>query len=489
MTTGDSLKKKTVTGLFWSFTDSFSNQALLFIIGIILARLLSPKEFGLIGMITVFIAVSESFINSGFSQALIRKKECTDTDLSTVFYFNLAVGILFFLILTLSAPVISRFFKEPQLINLIRILSIVLIIDALTMIQRTTLIKRIDFKLQAKVSVISTIFSGIVGITLAYTGFGVWSLVAKKLSQQAMNSILLWFWNYWRPILIFSKKSFSELFSFGSKLLVSGLIDTIYNNLYYLIIGKYFSAVELGYYTRADQFKDLPSKNINGIISKVSYPVLVQLNDDPEKLKTGYKRIIKSTMYITFILMALLAAVAEPLILTLIGEKWSPAVVYLQLLCFVGAMYPLHSLNLSMLNVKGRSDLFLRLEIVKKIMAVPIIISGVLWGMKIMIIGMWVNSLIAYYINSYYSGRLINYAMRQQITDIVPSLLFALFLGITVMITGWILPIGNLIKLIIQLLVGGILIFSIGELFRVESYLYIKEIVRNKLISAYNARR
>jgi teichuronic acid exporter len=489
MVTDDNLKKKTIAGLFWGFTDSIANQGLLFIIGIILARLLSPKEFGLVGMITVFIAVSESLINSGFSQALIRKKECTNTDLSTVFYFNLVVGILIFGILILSAPVISRFFEEPQLVNLIRILSIVLIIDALTMIQRTTLIKRIDFKLQAKVSVISTIFSGVVGITMAYTGFGVWSLVAKKLSQQAMNSMLLWFWNHWRPLLIFSRKSFLELFSFGSKLLVSGLIDTLYNNLYYIIIGKYFSAVELGYYTRADQFKDLPSKNINGIISKVSYPVLVQLHDDPEKLKAAYKRIIKSTMFVTFILMAVLAAVAEPIIITLIGEKWQPAIIYLQLLCFVGAMYPLHALNLNMLNVQGRSDLFLRLEIVKKIMAVPIIISGVIWGMKILIIGMWLNSLIAYYLNSYYSGRLINYAIREQLADIVPSILFSLFIGIIVLITGWILPAGYLTKLITQLLVSVILIFSISELFRVESYLYIKEIVKTKLISAYNARK
>lgn len=482
----EGLKQKTVSGFIWSFADNFANQGLLFIIGIILARLLTPKEFGLIGMITIFIAVSESFINSGFSQALIRKKECTETDLSTVFYFNLAVGVFCSASLALAAPLISSFFDEPQLTNLIRVLGLVLIIDALTLVQRTTLTRRIDFKLQTKISVISIIFSGALGITMAYTGFGVWSLVAKTLSQKGMNSFLLWIWNRWKPLFIFSKRSFNELFSFGSKLLLSGLIDTIYRNIYLLIIGKYFSAQELGYYTRADQFKNLPSKNINGIISRVSYPVLSQIQNNPEKLKKGYKKIIKSTMFISFVLMSGMAAMAEPMVITFIGEKWRPSILYLQLLCFVGALFPLQALNLNMLKVKGRSDMFLNLELIKKVLAVPTIIIGIIWGIKIMILGMWLNSIIAYYLNSFYSGRLISYPIKEQVIDILPGLLLALSMGITVYLSGRFLPADYFVKLIVQVILGILMVLGMGEVLKFEPYLEIKGIVLTKIFKRNN---
>lgn len=484
--TQTTLKQKTITGFFWSFIDSFANQILIFIIGIILARLLTPIEFGLIGMITIFISVSESFINSGFSQALIRKKTCTESDLSTVFFFNIIAGILLFSILFFGAPAISRFFNEPQLKVLVRVLGAVLIIDALTIIQRTILTRRIDFKLQTKISVISIIFSGIVGIAMAFTGFGVWSLVAKTLSQRGMNSLLLWLLNKWRPLLIFSKESFRELFSFGSKLLASGLLDTVYRNIYYLVIGKYFSAQELGYYTRADQFKNLPSTNLNGIISRVSYPVLSQLQDDPAKLKAGYKKLIKNTMFIAFVMMAGMAAVAEPMVITLIGEKWRLSIIYLQLLCFVGAMYPLHALNLNMLNVKGRSDLFLNLEIIKKILALPTIIIGVVWGIKIMIFGMWINSLIGYYLNSYFSGRLINYPMKEQVIDILPGFLLALFMGISVFLSGKYLPADYFVKLIVQLILGILMVLWLGKVLKFQPYLEIKGIVLTKIFKKNN---
>lgn len=439
-------------------------------------------------MITIFIAVSTSFINSGFATALIRKKDCTNEDFSTVFYFNMVAGIVFFVILFISAPAISRFFNEPELNPLIRVLGFVLIIDAFTIIQRTILTKRIDFKLQAKISVIASVFSGAIGLTMAYTGFGVWSLVAKQISQQAINSLLLWTWNKWKPLLVFSKHSFKNLFSFGYKLLISGLLDTIYRNMYYLIIGKFFSAQELGYYTRANQFQELPSTNINSIISRVTFPVLSELQDDKEKLKNGYKKIIKSTMLITFVLMLGLAAIAEPMILTLIGEKWFNSVIYLQLLCFVGMMYPLHALNLNILNVHGRSDLFLKLEIIKKIMAVPVIIIGIFWGIKIMIAGMILNSLIAYYLNSYWSGKFINYPISEQMTDILPSFILACSMGIIVFFIGIVLPFGYFYKFIFQLFAGGILTFLLCEIFKPDSYLAIKVIVISKINSFRNGR-
>jgi O-antigen/teichoic acid export membrane protein len=317
---------------------------------------------------------------------------------------------------------------------------------------------------------------------MAYAGYGVWSLVFKTISMQAINSSLLWLWNKWRPTKYFSRQSFKELFSFGSKLLVSGLIDTAYRNICYLVIGKYFSAAELGYYTRADMFKDLPAQNINGIISRVSYPVLATLQDNNDQLKAGYKRIITCTMLITFVLMMGMAAVAESMVITLIGDQWRPSIIYLQMLCFVGMLYPLHALNLNILNVKGRSDLFLKLEIIKKILAIPTIVFGALFGLKIMIAIMIATSLIGYYLNSYWAGRFINYPMREQIADILPSFGIALLNSLLVYASGYFLPDIYFLKLILQILIGAGLTFILCELLRLAEFIYIKDIIRTEFI-------
>ena len=471
-----SLKSKTITGVLWSAVDNFAAQAITFLVGIILARLLTPAEFGLIGMLAIFISVSETFINSGFTNALIRKNDATETDYSTVFYFNLAAGITLFLILLFSAPLIGRFFNEPQLVPIVRVLAIGLIISSLTIIQRTTLTKRIDFKLQAKISLISGILSGIIAIAMAYKGFGVWSLVVKTLSAQAITSLLLWLWNRWRPTLVFSRKSFKELFSFGSKLLASGLIDTLYQNMYYVIIGKFFSPADLGFFTRAKGFVDLPSTNLDAVMTRVTYPVLSQMQDDKVKLKAGYKRMIKSIMFISSVLLIGMAAIAEPMIITLIGEPWRKAILYLQIISFIGMLYPLHALNLNMLQVLGRSDLFLRLEIIKKIISIPAIVIGVLISIEAMLIGMCFNSLIAYFINSYWSGKFIKYPMREQVADILPGLGIALLMGVGVYFAGLLLPFSYLIRLIIQLALGAILTIGISELLKPEAYVELKRI-------------
>jgi len=476
------LKQKTISGLIWSFIDSIAGQGITFIVGIILARLLSPKEFGLIGMLTIFIAISQSFIDSGFRQALIRKQDCTEADYSTVFYFNIVVGVFFYILLFVCANSIGNFFHEPILKELIRVLGLALIINSFTIIQSTLLTKRIDFKLQAKISVISSFISGIISIYMAYTGWGVWSLVALTLVKYTINSFLLWFWNKWKPIWFFSQKSFKELFSFGSKLLVSGLIDTIYRNIYYVVIGKYFTVVELGYYTRAEQFQSLPASNLQGVIGRVSYPILSTIQDDIPKLRETYKKIIRSTMLITFVLMLGMAAVARPMVLTLIGEKWAPCVIYLQMLCFVGMLYPLHALNLNMLNVQGRSDLFLRLEIIKKALAVPVIVIAVIWGIKAMILGMMLLSLIAYYLNSYWSGRFIGYSFLEQIKDILPSFLLAVIMSSIVFAEGLLIPLPPLPLLIIQLITGAVLTFGLCDGFHFKDYLYIKSIVNDKFL-------
>ena len=283
-------------------------------------------------------------------------------------------------------------------------------------------------------------------------------------------------------MFVFSKKSFIELFSFGSKLLLSGLIDTIYRNVYYLIIGKFFSAAELGYYTRADQFQTLPSSTLNGVISRVSYPILSSIQDEPERLKSNYKKLIRSTMFLTFFLMLGLAAVAKPMVLTLIGEKWLPSVIYLQMLCFVGMQYPLHSLNLNILQVKGRSDLFLRLEIIKKALAIPVIFIGIFLGIKSMILGMFFLSLFAYYLNSYYSGKLLNYSTKEQLIDIFPSFSLALTVNILVYVLGLLITVSPVLMLTIQVFFGMILTIGICELFKLSDYIYMKQTLFDKIL-------
>jgi len=471
-----SLKQKTTSGLFWGFIDNFSKLGLTFVIGIILARLLEPSDFGLIGMVAIFVGISQSLIDSGFTQALIRKKNCSQADYSTVFYFNLFVGFFIYFVLFLSAPLISQFFEETQLTLIVRVISLGIIVNAFAIVQRARLIKEINFKLQTKISIFASLISSIIAITMAYNDYGVWSLVYKSLAQFLFTSLLLWLWNKWKPSFIFSLNSFKEMYSFGYKLMLSGLIDGLYRNVYLIVIGKFFSAADLGFYTRAEQFNNLPSQNITGVIQRVSYPALTKIQDDIPRLKSSYQKIIKSTMLLSFTAMTILAASAKPLILTLIGEKWLPSVIYLQLLSFIGMQYPLHAINLNMLQVQGRSDIILKLEIIKKILAIPVIFLGIFLGIKTMIIGMIILATICYLINSYYSGKYVNYSSWEQLVDISPSFALAIIIGSTVYMLEVLMILPCYQILIIQMTVGIGLFFGLAEIFKMKDYIYVKEI-------------
>lgn len=482
------LKKKTIYGLFWSFSDLIANQGIQFVILVILARLLVPEDFGIIGMITVFIAISQSFIDSGFTNALIREKEPSQEDYSTVFYFNLAMAVLMYIVLFSSAGSISRFFKEPQLISILRVLAIVLIINSFGLIQRTMLTKSINFKTQTKISVISSILSGIIAIIFAYRGFGVWSLVIKTLTMQLIQSILLCIYNSWIPSLVFSIDSFKRLFGFGWKLLVSGLIDTLYNNLYFLIIGKSFSAVELGYYTNAQKLRDTASQSITTSVQKVSYPVLSSIKENEDKLRAAYKKIIKTSVFITFPLMTGLVAVASPLIRLVFGQKWEKCIAYFQILCFVGMLFPLHAINLNILQVKGRSDLFLRLEIIKKVIGLILIaivlfleagINGLLWTAVL-------SSYIAYFINSYYSAELLSYSTIEQIRDITPVFIASMIMAIVVYSSGGLLPNNNLVQLLVQIIIGVVAYVSICKIGRIEQLSTVSDLLSSILKKVKN---
>ena len=381
------LRKKTLHGAGWSFIDNIANYGVSFIVGLILARMLTPQEYGLIGIILIFIALFNTIVDSGFSNALIRNKDAKEIDYNTVFFVNLAVSLLLFVICYFSAPVIATFFNEPQLTPLTRVMGIVVVINAFAIIQRTILIKKINFKIQTKVSLVASVGSGIIGIVMAVLGMGVWSLVAQQISRQLLNTIFLWLWNSWRPRMQFSYASFKEHFGFGWKLLTSSVIDTVWREIYQVVIGKYYAAAALGEYTRAKQFGDIFSSNMTSVVQRVTYPVLSSIQDDKDKLKYGYRRIIKTTMFIAFVCMLMLAAVSRPMIEVLIGNQWGEAAKMLPILCFNMMLYPLHAINLNMLQVQGRSDLFLRLEIIKKCIAVIPLCLGIFVGIYWMLWG------------------------------------------------------------------------------------------------------
>ena len=454
----ESLKDKTVRGVGWSFIDNIASSGITFLVGLILARLLTPEEYGVMAMIAIFIAVSNSIIDSGFSNALIRKVHIDRIDYNTVFYFNIVVSIVLYISLFLASPAISIFFKEP-----------------ISIIPRTIFVRNVNFKTQTKVSLISSISSGFVGIGMALAGMGVWSLVGQQLSRQLLNTLFLWIFCKWYPNLEFSIKSFNELFGFGSKLLLSGLINTIYKNIYYIIIGRFYASSILGQYTRAEQFNTIFSSNLTTVVQRVSYPVLSSIQEESERLREAYRKVIKTTMLISFACMLGLAAVAKPLILILIGAKWLPAVYFLQIICFAGMLYPLHAINLNILQVKGRSDLFLKLEIIKKIIAVGPIMIGIYCGIEYMLWGSVVSSFIAYFLNSYYSAGLIDYPTIDQLKDILPTFLTSLtvaFIMWCVSLLDW----SVYLLLPVQLVLGILLAFLIYEKIKLPEYLELKRL-------------
>ena len=451
--------------MLWSTVERFSVQGVQFLIMIVMARLLTPHDYGLIGMLAIFIAVAQSLIDSGFSQALIRKQDRTEADNNTVFYFNIVVSTLLYLILYASAPFVADFYNTPQLCPVMRVVCLSIIFNSLAVVQRALLTIRIDFKTQAKAALTAAVTSGAVGITMAYHGFGVWSLVTQQLLNLGINTGLLWLLSKWRPRLMYSWRSFHELFAFGSKLLASGLLDTIYRNIYPIVIGKLFSASSLGHYTRAHQFSEFPSSNLTGIIQRVTYPVLCEIQNDDARLASIYRRFLKLSAFIIFPLMVGLSSVAKPFVNIVLGPQWSFCGQLLQILCFGMMWYPIHSVNLNLLQVKGRSDLFLKLEIIKKILGISVLCITAPFGLIVMCYGLIFNSLVALAINTYYTGKLINVGFIRQMCDLLPTIalclvMFALILIVNSFITG------DIIKLCAGIVIGVIFYTFTSRLFK-----------------------
>ena len=476
----DSLKSRTFEGVLWSGIERFSVQGVQFLVLLIIANILNPEDFGLIGMLTIFIAVAQSLIDSGFTQALIRKQDRTDLDNNTVFFFNIVISVLLYLILYFISPWVADFYDEPQLTNLMRVLCVVIIINSFAVVQRSIYTAHIDFKTQAKASFYGAFISGIIGIYMAIEGYGVWTLVWQQILNASINTLFLWIYSNWFPRLQYSWDSFRSLFTFGSKLLASGLIDTIYTNMYALLIGKVFSAASLGNYTQADRFTRLPSSNITGILQRVTYPVLCTIQDDEKRLRGDYRQILRLSAFVIFPLMCLLAGIAYPLVELLIGEKWRFAATLIIPLSFHMMWWPIHAINLNLLQVRGRSDLFLKLEIVKKVIGVIVLIASVPFGLVFMCYCSIATSIINLVINTYYTGKLINVGFLIQMGDLSKTLITSLVTFLLAFAGTMVLH--NLIfQLLFGVVVGGVFFLSIAYFFKFEELKYIKATVKSRL--------
>lgn len=452
------LKQATTKGLFWSSVERFSNQGVQFVFSIILARLLSPSDYGIIAMVTIFFAVAQSFVDSGFPNALVRKTDRVEEDLSTCFYFNIGVGIIAYIVLFLIAPLVANFYNQPILSPIIRITGLEVMLNSLCVVQQALFTIKIDFKSQAKITLSATVISGIVGILLAYQGYGIWALVWQGVASSIVRMGLLWLMSKWRPRTGFSKSSFNYLFGYGSKLLASGLLDTIYNNIYPIVIGKFYNPAQLGNYSRALGWAQLPSANITSILQRVTFPVLSAIQDDTLRLQNSYRRLLKLSAFIVFPLMMGLAAIASPLIRVILTAKWDGCVLYLQILCFALMLYPIHAINLNLLQVKGRSDLFLRLEIIKKIIGVVILIITIPLGITAMCLGMVFSSIICLIVNTYYTSRFIDVGLLTQLKDLRIILINSLVMGGGIYILISFIDIEGL-KLVMGIVIGFLLYF------------------------------
>lgn len=432
-----SLRDRAVSGVKWSFVDRSVQMVLEFIIGIVLARLLSPAEFGLIGMLTIFLALSEIMVDSGLSQALIVKTNCTNKDYCTIYYTNVIIGLLSYIALyAISAPV-SVFFNQPELTLLLRVLGINTIINSFGIVETTIYTKQINFKIQTKISFIASLLSGIIGIVMAIMGMGVWSLVYRQIIRNVIRVFLLHFYSTWRPALLFSIQSLRESFSFGSKLLFVSVLNVAFNNVYSIAIGKFFRVEDLGLYTKAKQFKDIPVQYIDGTVLRVSYPLLASISDDENQLINAYSKYIKLSFFVTALAMAWLFVSANEVIMLLLGEQWSQSALYLRPLCLVGMIYPLHTINQNIFKIKRRTDLFVYLELIKKSFTVFSVIVGVLWGLTAMLYMMVLNSIVSYVLTTQFTGRIVAFTLWKQLKSILPTALFSgLFIAIWVFLDG-----------------------------------------------------
>lgn len=470
MKPSDSSKETTLKQMVWSFIDTFGSKAVYLFIQLFMARLLAPSDFGVIGIVSIFIVLSTVVFDSGFANALLREKESSQADYSTVFLYNLSMASILYVVLFSSSTLISHFFETPQVVSVMRILGLVLIIDAIGFVQRIQLTKKLQFNLLMKINILCPIIAGFIGIGFALSGYGIWSLVIKLLLTQVLLAVFYTLNNRWVPSLVFSKESFSHLFDFGWKLLVAKLISQFYENLYALIIGRGFSMATLGFYTKAQNLSTSASYSIESSVEKVSYPVLSKFQDDTPRLKLAFIKTFKNTVFITFPVMLTLAAIAPALFRLLLGDNWLPAIPYFQIMCLAGIFTPLHSLNLNILQIKGRSDLFLRKSIIGNMIATVIVgtviffnlgVYGLLWGLLL-------DYFISYFNNAFHTKEIIGYSIPHQLQDIKKIFVISSATAAIIYSFNTLLAVNDFLLITIQLIVSGVLYYTFSHLFNIQ---------------------
>ena len=473
----DNLRQKTVSGLAWSFIDNLANQGITFLVGIILARLITPDDYGMIGVILIFIALFNSIVDSGFSNALIRKKEATNLDYNTIFFVNLGVSLILYVLLFVFSPYVGIFFHQSKLDILLKVTGVIVILNAFTIIQRTILVKAIDFKTQAKASLISSILSGAGGIAAAVAGWGVWSLVLQQILRQFLYTLVLWISAHWRPSFQFSFSSLKDLFGFGWKIALSGIITTLWRELYQIVIGRYYSIASLGQYTRAKQFSDGVTYGLLTVIQRVSFPSLSAIQDEKERLKSVIRRINKTTMYVMAPVLIGLAACSKTLLEVLIGSQWGDAAEYLQIICLGMIFSPLRILDENVLQVKKDSSMVLILNIVGKAFAVVPIILGIMYNIKIMLIA---SAVISVFILTpltiiFSTKKYLNYGVMDHVKDLGKIFTISIIMGCIVYALQ-LLPIPTIVILTLQILSGVLFYIVASKLLKVDAYDDTKEI-------------
>jgi len=474
------LKSKTLKGILWSAIDKTGVKAVAFIVSIVIARILSPADYGIIGMILVFIVIANIFIDSGMSQALVQRKNRSPEDMATAFYFNVAISVICYIVLFFCAPAIANFYSVPILVPVLRVLGLNIIIAAFATVQRANLLAKLDFKTIAVVNICSVTVSGGVGIWMAYAGYGVWALVGQQMSSMFTSSCVFWLFGKWHPTAPFSKESFRNLWNFGSKLLATGLVSTIIREVNSVAIGRIYRSEELGYYTRAVQTSDMVALTTNEVINAVTFPVLSSLQDNREQMVSVYSRMLGMTAFFIFPIMTGLAVLAKPFISVLLTDKWLPAVVLLQWLCFARMFTPISSLNMNILNAIGRSDLFMKLDFSKIPLTIAIMVITIPIGVKAMVIGNFISTFICYFINAYLPGKLFSFGVKAQF-----RIFWRIILSTALMALVTWLFIFKIDNDLLQLIVGtgtGILSYiAFSSIFRIKELVEIKQIVLSKI--------
>lgn len=448
----DSLKSQTKKGLYWKFAEQFSNYGIQFIIGIFMARMLSPEDYGITAIPAVFIAIAGIFADGGFGNALVRKPELNEKDLSTSFYYSMAIGLCCYIILFCVSPWMADFYNVPILKPLMRVTALSFLYSPIGTVQRVLLSRKLDFQTPAKISVVCRLLAAVIGIVMAYTGYGIWALVISSLVAGIIGTLITLFVVRWYPKTGWSKESFNYLWGFGNKMIGSQLLDSIYNNITPIFIGKYYTPTDLGVYNRAEGYAKMPSQNVHGVISSVTYPVLSKIQDDVDSLAYNYRRMIRVTAFIVFPLMLMLSALSRPLILIMITAKWEPCIILLQILCFSMMWWPIHAINLNLLLVLGRSDYFFKLEIIKKIYGLIILIFTLPMGLIAFCSGRILSSLISLWVNTYYTKKIINLGFWEQLNDLKHVLFLSLVMFFIVLGCTYIIS-----NLWLQLIVGGVI--------------------------------